>query len=240
MKHLVLGLGEVGNAVRSVLEADGYDPYNGGGALRGPYDMVHICFPWSEDKFVSEVKRYIGGGIAKEGTIVVVHSTVPVGICDQYGWTHSPIRGVHPNLEEGIRTFVKFIGGKNFKEVAEVFAEKGIKTFTCDFAKETEAMKLWDTTQYGLMIAIQKQIAAYCDRHDVDFNVVYTEANKTYNMGYEELNKPEVIRPVLKHMQGPVGGHCIIPNAKLLYREGLSLVKELLDMQQILESAQEK
>ena len=50
----------------------------------------------------------------------------------------------------------------------------------------------------------------------LDFDLVYTQANRTYNEGYEKLGKSEVKRPVLKHYPGSIGGHCIIPNAKIL------------------------
>lgn len=220
MKHLVIGLGEVGSAVREILQCDGYD--KNGGALNGPYDFIHICMPWS-DEFVAEVKRYTAGGIAKhkklgaaDDSIVIVHSTVPLGTCDEYGWVHSPIRGVHPNIVEGIKTFVKYFGGKRAIEASTPWAALGINVKTTQKAADTEALKLWDTTQYGIMIMLEKEIKSYCDRHELDFDVVYTDANYTYGIGYEALNRPEVVRPYLKHVDGPIGGHCVIPNAEII------------------------
>ena len=190
MKHLVIGLGEVGSAIRNILDCDGYDPYKEGGTLNGPYDMVHICFPWQAE-FVKEVRRYTGSGKAKH---VVIHSSVPIGTCDAEGWTHSPVRGVHPNLEEGIRTFVKYFGGQGAELAAHVFDDLGIKTKTFETARTTEAAKLLDTTQYGLMIMIEKRIHEWCERNNVRFDLVYNEFNRTYNTGYIQLGMPHVVR----------------------------------------------
>jgi hypothetical protein len=41
-----------------------------------------------------------------------------------------------------------------------------------------------------------------------------TDFNKTYNAGY--VLKPNVIRPVLYAPSGKIGGHCVVPNAKIL------------------------
>lgn len=212
MKQLVIGLGEVGSALQKILDCDGYDPYKGGGKLNAPYDFIHICFPWQED-FVREVGRYTGAGKTKH---VVIHSSVPVGTCDEHGWIHSPIRGVHPNLEQGIRTFVKYFGGVGAEEAAKMFSDLGINTRLVGDARTTEALKLWDTTQYGVMIMLEKSIHEYCRQQGLDPEIVYTDANHTYAIGYEALNRPEVIRPYLRHMDGEIGGHCVIPNAHLL------------------------
>ncbi len=83
----------------------------------------------------------------------------------------------------------------------------------------SEALKLWDTTQYGWMIVLNKEIKKWCDENGLDFEVIYTEANKSYNEGYQKLGRPEVMRPYLKYMSGKVGGHCIVPNCRLLNSE---------------------
>jgi glutaredoxin len=55
-----------------------------------------------------------------------------------------------------------------------------------------------------------------CDKLGVDFNQTVTEFNQTYNEGYTKLKKNNVIRPVLFVDNKPIGGHCIVPNAKVL------------------------
>lgn len=210
MVHLVFGYGEVGKALGTVLGKHLWKDRKGGTWNGELVDITHVCVPYS-DEFTNLIR------FLKQGSqLVIVHSSVPVGTCDRLGVVHSPIRGVHPYLEEGIRTFVKYFGGKRANEAAKIFADLGIKTKTYTDARTTEALKLWDTTAYGRMIMLEKEIYAWCQKHKVDFDTVYTEATKTYNEGYTKLGMSHVVRPVLKHMEGPIGGHCVLPNAKLL------------------------
>lgn len=213
MKHLVIGLGEVGKALQKVLDnCPGWDLSMSALGPPTKTDVLHVCFPYS-GKFKDEVARYrsITGA-----SYVVVHSTVPLGTCDSIGAIHSPVRGIHPNLEEGIRTFVKFFGGANAQVVAREFTDRGVKVYCTTRAADTEALKLWDTTQYGWDILIQKAIHEYCQKHGLDFSVVYSMANATYNAGYARLGRPEYTRYVLKHVPGAIGGHCVQQNWELL------------------------
>ncbi len=209
IRSLIIGYGEVGKGLHKVLGKAYWIDIEGGTYQAEEVDVVHICIPYSED-FNWEVNFW------KEEALVIVHSTVPVGTCDKLGVVHSPIRGVHPHMEKGIRTFVKYFGGKDAKKAANIFKKLGIKTRVYKDAKTTEALKLWDTTQYGRLIMLEKEIHNWCEKNKVDFNAVYTQANKDYNEGYVKLGRPEVVRPYLKHIPGPIGGHCVIPNSKIL------------------------
>ena len=218
--QLIIGNGEVGQSLFNVLATlyrwsiciqdknkNFYDFY-------GKYDVIHICYPFVT-YFIQITKEYIKQYNPK---LVIIHSTVPIGITRKISpiAVHSPIRGTHPNLEEGIKTFVKYFGGKKAEEAAKIFSNTGIVTQCFKKPETTEVIKLWDTFQYGVMIMLEKEIYKYCKQKKVDFNFVYKDANKTYNEGYKKLGRPELIRPVLKHVKGKIGGHCIIPNAKLL------------------------
>lgn len=223
MNQIVIGLGEVGTAIQNILGCAGYDSNDQHYPQVGQFDVLHICFPYAAD-FVESVRYYQETFKAK---LVIVHSTVPLGTCDRHGWVHSPVRGVHPNLEEGIRTFVKFFGGKQALAAAGIFLAAGIKVQVCEFAKNTEALKLWDTTIYGLNIMIEKGIAAYCEREGLDFELVYTLANATYNEGYARLGMPQYSKYVLKRQPGPIGGHCVMPNAQLLDHDLARILEDL-------------
>lgn len=209
--QLVIGLGEVGQAVQKVLECPGIDK----GDEVPQAKVIHVCIPYLEN-FVEVVREYQ----RKTGAyLTVIHSTVAVGTSDKLGAVHSPIRGVHPHLEEGVRTFVKFFGGGQALEASRLFAEKGVKVKIVKDARTSEALKLWDTEQYRRAILLNKEIYKWCEDNDIDFNDVYTEANKTYNSGYAELGRTEVMKPVLKYVEGPIGGHCLEPNHKILFAE---------------------
>lgn len=213
MRHIIAGNGEVGAALSSVIGGKIHDPVKKLIA-RGHCDVLHVCFPYCAS-FISNVKKYQRQFKAK---LTIIHSTVPIGTSRKCNAVHSPIRGVHPYLETGIRTFVKFFGGepKDAYRAAGIFDKLRIKTFVTDKAENTEALKLWDTTQYGYMILLNRKIKKWCDKNSVDFNIVYTLANETYNNGYAGLGRPEVARSYLKHIPGLIGGHCVRQNAVLL------------------------
>lgn len=219
MKHIVVGLGEVGSAVHKLLserhQVVGVDAE--AMAHVGGYDVMHVCFPYSKD-FLKHVEVYQ----SRFGyPLTVIHSTVPVGTCEQVGpmAVHSPIRGVHPNLYEGLKMFVKFFGGIRARDAAKPFEECGVVTFSVARSRDTEAMKLWETEQYRRFILLNKEVKRWCDEHGVDFGVVYDLSNRTYNDGYAALGRTDVVRPRLKHVPGPIGGHCVEPNHKLLFPE---------------------
>ena len=210
MVHLIVGYGELGKTLHKVLgkaywydrERDCWDGET--------IDVIHICFPYYEgfSKAVEEWKLH--------ARLVIVHSSVPVGTCDAMRVVHSPIRGVHPHLDKGIRTFVKYFGGRDARKAAKIFEKLRIKTRCFSEARITEAIKLWDTTQYGRLIMMEKEIYEWCQKNNLPFGYVYTMANKDYSEGYTKLGMKQVVRPYLKHVEGPIGGHCVLPNAKLL------------------------
>lgn len=218
MRQIIIGAGEVGKAVFEVLDSAYDDVWLRDIEPSGPTeaDVIHVCFGWSVS-FIDNVRAYMR---EYKPSLVIVHSTVAVGTCDHLGVVHSPVRGQHPKLAEGIRRFVKYFGGLEAQRAADIFEKAGVDTRVLPRAAETEAGKLWELTQYGIAIAVEKAIHAYCEERCLDFQTVYTEFAETYNEGYAWLEQPEFIRPVLKHVPGPIGGHCVVPGAKLLSRGG--------------------
>lgn len=216
MNNLVIGLGEVGESLKNFLDCEGVDL---GDQIEGKRDVIHICFPFEKD-FFDNVKIYIE---KFDPQIVIIHSTVPVGATREIGdnCVHSPIRGKHPNLEESIKTFTKFFGGPMAEEASQIFKERGVDVITTLKAENTEAMKLWDTQIYKEAILLNKKIHQYCVDNDLDFDLVYTKANETYNEGYRKMGNPEYAKYVLKYIDGPIGGHCVESNSKLLFDDEL-------------------
>lgn len=214
MKSLIIGFGEIGKALFNILKSAGYDVFYRDidvGIAPEPMDILHICFPYSKS-FANAVRRY--KRIYKP-KYTVIHSTIPIGVskkCDSY---YSPVRGVHPHLEESLKTFVKYFAPKN-KYLKKYFTDAGIPIEEVDKRETLEVMKLYCTTLYGLNIIAEKEIWNYCKKHDLDFDVVYTKCNKTYNDGYKKLGFPQYSKYILEHRDGEIGGHCIIPNCELL------------------------
>lgn len=187
----VIGIGEVGSAI---LELAGE---NSG--------ATHICFPW-QDRFIEQVRSYPG--------LIIIHSTVPVGTTEQIpGAVHAPIRGRHPHLIDSIRGFTMYVGGQRAAEAVVILHKMGVgHIVTTPNPRNTEALKLWDTTYYGWNIIFQRAVKKYCDEHGLDYDLIYEHANRTYNSFY---GKP-YHRPILEDMPGRIGGHCVIPNCELL------------------------
>ncbi len=217
----ILGYGEIGQAVAKfygsasspqvkIKDLDRDDD------LRG-VEVLHICIPWSE-KFVKIVKNEIKN---IKPALTIIHSTVAPGATKAIGGmtVHSPVRGVHPNLFLGIKSFIKYIGTDNKKagEMAKKHLENlGIKTKIFSPSVTTEIGKLLDTTYYGLCIAWYGEMKKICDSFKINFENAVVDFNKTYNEGYAKLGKKNVIRPVLLPPQKGIGGHCIIPNTEIL------------------------
>lgn len=212
MNNLVIGNGQIGSAIARALECPAVDI---GQKHEGKVDTIHVCFGYS-DNFVENVKAYQE---EYKPELTVIHSTVPMGTSDLCNAVHSPVRGVHPDLYGGVMNFVKFFGGKDAEKAAGIFYSKGIKISTTPDARTTELAKLHSTTQHGAAIMMNKEIHADCEKHGVDFDVVYTQFNETYNEGYAQIGKGYFCRPVLKYMEGKIGGHCVIPNCHLLGTE---------------------
>lgn len=220
MRHLVIGLGEVGTALQKILDCNGYT--HGSPETDRQYDILHICYPYSET-FEISVRTYR----AKFGAqFAVIHSTVPVGTSRRLGVAHSPIRGMHPDLEESIRTFTKYVGGKNAGIIAESLKEYGIPAVAIESSDETEAGKLFDLMQYGVSILLNKEIWKYCKDNFLNFETVYTQFNHTYNQGYTLLGRDEVIRPNLTYMPGKIGGHCVTQMMELLESPSAKFILE--------------
>jgi UDP-N-acetyl-D-mannosaminuronate dehydrogenase len=216
LKIRILGYGEVGRAIAKFYKNPKIKDLDRDDGLNG-VDILHVCIPWSKD-FVKIVKREIKTIKPK---LTIIHSTVAPGTTKKIGGmvVHSPVRGMHPNLFEGIKTFVKYIGADNKKaaRLAKKHLESlGIKVKVFYPSVTTEIGKLLDTSYYGLCIAWHGEMEKICDKYKIDFKKAVVDFNKTYNDGYKRLGKNNVIRPVLYPPEGGIGGHCIIPNAELL------------------------
>ena len=241
----ILGYGEIGKSIGRlylhnpktphpfIKELDSIDPgYKDS-------EILHICIPWS-DKFIDTVVNEMHDTKAQ---LVIIHSTVKPGttkkILDECFHermvVHSPVRGMHPDLAESLKTFVKYIGADDMKSAIE--AEKclnkiGIKTKVIMPSKATEIAKLLSTSYYGICIAWHGEMKRYCDKHKVNFDII-KEFNGTYNDGYKKMGIENVVRPILDPPEGPIGGHCVVPNAKLILEDfDSSMLKEITDCNQ--------
>jgi len=224
----ILGYGEVGQTIAKFYKNPQIKDLNRDDGLEG-VETLHICIPWSEN-FVKIVKREIKKIKPK---ITIIHSTIAPGTVKKIGGmiVHSPIRGVHPHLYEGIKTFVKYIGADNKRagELAKKHLKSlGIKTKVFYPSITTEIGKLLDTSYYGLCIAWHGEMAKICDKFGINFEKAVTNFNNTYNEGYLKFGKKNVIRPVLYPPKKGIKGHCVCENAKILNKYFKSQALDLI------------
>lgn len=238
----ILGNGEIGSSLHKVHKMAGIldvvirDPLQGLDASLSDCDVVNVCVPFFDYERFVKVLRDLE---LREGCVIIIQSTVAVGCTDRVQadfpslvCVQSPVRGVHPNLTEGLLTFEKYVG------VSDRFAEDdSIKSFLSQHirslgmnpvvcrAKESELAKLVSTTLYGVNIAAITDVLKLCDDTGTDFEKVFTQWQTGYNAGYTELGKPNVCRPVLTPVplnqdgQRVIGGHCVLPNCAILKKE---------------------
>ena len=208
----IIGYGEIGQALDDIYLANNFIPLikdlDRDDELGG-VSILNICIPFSYD-FVAQVTEYID--TLKPG-LTIIHSTVPPG-------TTKLIGAEFPNLAEGIHTFIKVFGGVGAIPASQHFThDLGIECDVYESSLTTEIAKLLDTSYYGVCIAWHDYAKKLCDKHGVNFDEAQTHYNTSYNSGYTELGKPNVIRPTLTPPDGSIGGHCIIPNAEILQAE---------------------
>lgn len=225
MNIAVLGLGEVGSAVKKLVSQKHqvfvrelkFDEIS-----KNPIDLLHICIPYiNQDQFIGPVLSTIQ---ELKPQLTIINSTVKPGTT-QYLYqqtnanlVHAPIMGVHPHLYEYFFKFTKFIGPVNQTSLdlaRQHFEDLGVKTEKFDSPFETELAKILSTTYYGWNVLFEKWVHKLSVDHQANFDQVYTRFNQNYNQGYKQ-ERPEVVRPILKHIPGPIGGHCVLPNAKII------------------------
>lgn len=216
----ILGYGEIGSAIATFYKNPKIKDLKRNDGLLD-VDVLHVCIPWT-DNFIKILEKELWQIKPK---LTIIHSTVVPGTTKKLAAkfsgmvVHSPIRGVHPHLAKGIKTFVKYVGADTKKAglAAKRHLESlGIKTRVFFPSATTELGKILDTTYYGLCIAWHGEMKKISDKMGVNFDQAVSDFNITYNQGYTALGKHNVVRPVLFAPQGQIGGHCVIPNTKLL------------------------
>jgi len=219
-KQLIVGWGEIGKAIGSILSKnnipfDYHDLKESTATNEHEYSFCHVAIPYN-DKFDESVQRSID---TFKPEYVIIHSTISPDskIAYKENVVISPIKGVHPNLEEGIMTFEKYIGGniKAINAASLLYKKLGIKAHVVS-AKEAIYAKLLSTQYYGINICYADYVNKICQKEGISFNNVYTEWNHQYNEGYKKLGMDNVIRPVLYPPKEKIFGHCIAQNTEII------------------------
>ena len=226
---IIIGMGEVGRALKQVLSTAHtvvtYDSKHDVGSPVFSDDeckVMHVCIPFGE-LFNQAIKDY---ETVFEPTYTIIHSTTPVGTCKALDVHHSPIRGIHPHLAEAMTAFTTYLAPKN-EELKRYLEAAGMDVKLVADTDTTEAGKLWSLAAYAMSIILEKEMYRWCEEHDVDYNIAYKHFTHSYNNGYDALGIGNYTRPVLEHMEGSIGGHCIMPGLEKL-AGGSKLVRTLI------------
>jgi hypothetical protein len=234
MKALLIGYGEVGQGIyeawKDKHEFTIYDPDKGHGGFskenHGEYDICLIAIPHSP-QFINICKQW---KILLDNISMVVFSSVPIGTCSQIPAVHSPIEGDHTNMAESIKKHQRWVGG--YDDVVMDFFHQ-----TCGFLgvvvlpkpEHTEFLKLRSTTIYGINIEFARYSKDVSQDIGLDYDWV-KKYDRDYNRLLKNTDRPDLQRPALDPPEGKIGGHCVIPNARLLQNTYPGdLVKVLLD-----------
>lgn len=220
MNHLLLGNGQIGKAVQSLLKPDHVyivDKKYAAPIIDGDIEILHVCIPYSET-FIEDVEKCLDK--YKPGH-TVVYSTVPIGTCEKIAdWVvHSPIEGRHPNLAESVKIMERWIGCFDDMErdyFEEFFQVKGLDTVVLGESKYTEALKLLSTAEYGVNLVFADYKAKVVADLGLGYNYVM-DWNDEYNRLYKKIDKTKSFQKfVLRAPDGFIGGHCVVPNAEIL------------------------
>jgi len=211
-KVVVAGLGEVGKPLFELLSTH----YDVVGVDVGPMprieqaDVLHVCYPFQIKDFIGETARYIE---LFKPRLTVINSTVSIGttraVANRTGAVvvNSPVRGKHARMLEEMRSYAKFVGAMDpaaGAAAAALFEAAGLKTKVLSAPEATELAKLTETTYFGVMIAWAQEVERYCDQAGQKYEEVTSF--------YDEIK----FFPPVKYFPGVIGGHCVMPNIKIL------------------------
>jgi UDP-N-acetyl-D-mannosaminuronate dehydrogenase len=223
-KAAVVGLGEIGKPLFELLS----EHYDAVGVDIAPVeriehvDVMHVCYPFEIKDFIGETARYIE---LFRPALTIVNSTVAVGttraIAERTGANvvNSPVRGKHARMLDELRMYTKFVGAMDpaaGDQAAKHFGSVGLKTKILSSPEATELAKLTETTYFGLMITWAQEIERYCDQFGQDYDDVASF--------FEEIK----FFPRIKYFPGIIGGHCVIPNIKILSKCEHSVILEAI------------
>lgn len=224
---IVVGLGEVGKPLFELLSAQ----YNVVGVDIAPpiepitgISVLHICYPFEIKDFVGECVRYID---LFKPELTIINSTVGVGttraVAERTGTpvVHSPVRGKHVRMLEELRSYTKFVGAMDAatsEAASRHFELAGLKTRILSSPEASELAKLTETTYFGVMIAWAQEVERYCDQSGANYDEVTSF--------YDEIK----FFPPVRYFSGVIGGHCVLPNIKILKKFTSSSILEAIEL----------
>ena len=219
---LIIGLGEVGRPLYEILSEKFTDVYGYDSdrsktihelkAIPKPIEIMHIAYPYTGGEFIDSTINYIRSFNPR---LVIIHSSIPprttrlIQSKTNSIIAYSPVRGKHPNLKEHLRFWTKWISAVNQAgiELAKRHLEEaGFKVKVAKDPESLELAKLWETIYRAAMIACWQEIHRISKDLGADIKVIAEFIQEVHEvLGDRPLYYPDVI-----------GGHCLIPNTRIL------------------------
>lgn len=242
IKDVVAGLGEIGLPILKLLSKSqnvvGYDinPKLMDTKKYAKYEnldttFLHVCIPYS-DKFNYYVKSLYKKFFPK---CIVIHSTIspnttkklqselPIPII------YSATRGIHSRMISDMKKYTKFYAlEKNApkkkwasKTYSYILKKCGIKSKKMSEPLTLELAKIVvDTSYYGWLINYAQLSNIIAIKNKIDYDEMWSFADEIHRfLG----NRP-------KMYPGFIGGHCVIPNLKLINEDPLNQIDKINNM----------
>lgn len=222
---LIVGLGEVGKALYNVVSKSstrfdvyGYDVDQDKSIDRiedipTPIEYLHIAFPYTGgQRFIESVLAYT---YRVKPRLIVIHSTIAPGTTRLIQSkldtlvAYSPVRGRHPHLEEHLKFWVKWVSAvkpEALDEGARHLEDLGFRVKRCDKPETLELAKLFETIYRAALIAVWQEM----HRISIKLGGDITGIAEFIAEVHEVLGDRPVYYPDF------IGGHCLIPNTRIL------------------------
>jgi len=234
--QIVAGLGEIGTPLYKLLSKSelvlGYDinpklmkkeiNFN-----KIDVTVLHICIPFTSnflDRVNSLYKKF-------HPELIVIHSTVSPYTTQKLQQkikipiVYSATRGIHKRMVSDMKKYTKYFAiEKNApkkkwatKTFSTILKKCGVKTKRMSDPITLELAKiLVDTSYYGWLINYAQLSNMIAKKHNVDYDEMWGFSDEIHRfLG----NRP-------KMFPGFIGGHCVIPNLKLIDNPILKMIEE--------------
>jgi len=237
-KNVVAGLGEIGLPIYQLISkatptiAFDINPklipkLNNKNFHSFDTSLLHVCIPFNK-KFFENV-NYLITKFDPKG--IVIHSTISPGTTLRLQNNlkipviYSSTRGVHKRMKSDLKRYTKFFSVYSWaprsnwvkKYYSSLLKKTGIKTKEMSTPVTLELAKIvCDTSYYGWLINYAQLSNMIAKQYDVNYDEMWGFS--------DEIHKFLGNRP--KMFPGFIGGHCVIPNLKLINNPILKMIEE--------------
>ncbi len=232
---LVVGLGEVGRPLYEILyekfsnvygyDLDGNRTVDNIDEIRPPLGILHIAYPFKDlDQFLDAALGYIN---ILNPSLVIIHSTVALGTTralqskTDTKVVYSPVRGKHPLMKDHMVFWTKWVAAVKsaaLEHAREHLERAGFRVRVSQTPESLELAKLWETVYRAIMITSWQEAHRIAMRFGADIEVVAEFVSEVH----------EVLKDRPVYYPDVIGGHCLIQNTEILFKQTSSRLLKLV------------